>query len=167
MSVGAEMSDWKDDVRRQAEELTRLTDIGPVDGEWLKRELVAAQDQIFKLRRDRRLLQDALAERNARLKRWEANLSRLAGVGGILAAAAIVFTLAGCAEPSYRRSDGQELTHADRMICTRWMYGEVSPVEIMLRSNVMYEAFDKCLRSKGYACDDSEADYVCPGSVKR
>lgn len=51
----------------------------------------AVQDQLFKLRRDRRLLQDALAERNARLKRWEANLSRLAGVGGILAAAAIVW----------------------------------------------------------------------------
>lgn len=74
------MTDRKDDVRRQAEELTRLTE-----------ELVAAQDLIFRLRRDRSLLQAALADRNARLKRWEANLSRLAGVGGILAAAAIVW----------------------------------------------------------------------------
>lgn len=74
--------------------------------------------------------------------------------------------LVGCAEPIYRRGD-QELTHADRMACTRWMYGEVSPVDIMLRNNVMYEAFDKCLRSKGYVCDDSKADDVCPGSVKR
>lgn len=80
---------------------------------------------------------------------------------------AVILVLAGCTYPTYYRGD-QEVTMQDQMACGRWIAGELNPLDLMFRTNVMYEAADRCLRSKGYVCDDSKADAgVCPGSVKR